>query len=45
MNEKYQKIILAAILVLTAVIFCYQLAYGTNEGSYQWGYKSGTGRL
>jgi hypothetical protein len=41
MNEKYQKMILAAILVLTAVIFCYQLAYGTNEGLYQWGYKSG----
>jgi hypothetical protein len=40
-NDKYQKMILASILILTAFIFSYQLAYGTNEGSYQWGYKSG----
>lgn len=28
MKKKYHKMMLAAILILTAVIFCYQVAYG-----------------
>jgi len=27
-KKKYHKMMLAAILILTAVIFCYQVAYG-----------------
>jgi hypothetical protein len=39
LNDKYQKMILAALL-----IFCYQLAYGRNEWSYKCGFKIGFGQ-
>jgi hypothetical protein len=41
MNKKQEKIATIALAAFLIAYFCYQVAYGTNEGSYQWGYKSG----
>ena len=42
MNKRTERIITIGLAVGLVAYFCYQVAYGTNEGSYQWGYKSGS---
>jgi hypothetical protein len=36
-----ERIGMAAVIAAFVAYFCYQVAYGTNESSYQVGYKSG----
>ena len=41
MRKLYERLITVGGIAVLVAIFCYQVAYGTNESSYQWGYKSG----
>jgi hypothetical protein len=41
LNKRTERIITAEMVAALVAYFCYQVAYGTNESSYQWGYKSG----
>jgi hypothetical protein len=44
MKELYNNKHLITIIGITILlsVFCCQVAYGTNEGSYQYGYWSGS---
>jgi len=41
LSKRTERIITAGMVAALVAYFCYQVAYGTNESSYQWGYKSG----
>jgi hypothetical protein len=41
MNKKQEKIATIALAAFLAAMFCYQVAYGTNESSYKYGYGQG----
>jgi hypothetical protein len=40
-SKRTNRICLGLAVAALVAIFCYQVGYGTNESSYQWGYKSG----
>ena len=40
-SKRTNRILLGLAVVALVAIFFYQIAYGTYESSYQWGYKSG----
>jgi hypothetical protein len=41
MRKLYERLITTGAIAALVAIFFYQVTYGTNESSYQWGYKSG----
>jgi hypothetical protein len=41
MKKLYERLITAGGIATLIAIFTYQVAYGTNESSYKWGFKNG----
>jgi hypothetical protein len=41
MKNGLKRLITAAGITILVGIFCYPVAYGTNELSYRWGYSAG----
>src|SRR5215467_12052870 len=41
MNKKIERIVIIGLAVFLVGYFVYQVAYGTNESSYKWGFKLG----
>jgi hypothetical protein len=40
-KKLHERLIIAGLATLLVGYFVYQVAYGTNESSYKWGYRQG----